>query len=222
MTAETKRQPIKWQAVFFDFDGVILESVNIKTAAFEKMLAPYDSKIKKAGIEYHLLHGGVSRYEKFRYIYEHLLQKPVDEKKIQELAETFSDLVLNKVLQAPFVDGAEKSLRRLRRNKIPAYVVSGTPHDEIRLIVRKRSLTPFFNEVHGSPRKKHDIVSTILSTQNYNPNDCLLIGDAMTDYNAAKIAGTRFLGIIKKGIRSPFPEGTPMSFHVTLKISPSR
>ena len=31
----------KWQAVFFDFDGVILDSVDVKTQAFAAMFRAY-------------------------------------------------------------------------------------------------------------------------------------------------------------------------------------
>lgn len=48
--------------------------------------------------------------------------------------------------------------------------------------------------------------------------DCLFVGDATTDFEAAQICGTGFLGIVKDGEKSPFPESTRVSslVHVDL------
>ena len=52
------------KAIVFDFDGVILESVDIKTKAFIKLYENYPPKIKEEVKRYHLKHLGISRYEK--------------------------------------------------------------------------------------------------------------------------------------------------------------
>ena len=44
--------------IFFDFDGVIAESVSAKTYAFEEMYLPYGNDIALKVVEYHKLHGG--------------------------------------------------------------------------------------------------------------------------------------------------------------------
>ena len=69
-------------------------------------------------------------------------------------------------------------------------------------------LVQYFVEVHGSPRKKQEIVQDVTCRFNLLPEKCLFIGDAMTDYEAAVFCGTFFLGIVKKTDCSPFPEGT--------------
>ncbi len=53
--------------IFFDFDGVIAESVSAKTDAFKEMYLPYGEKIAEEVVDYHIKNGGVSRYEKFRH-----------------------------------------------------------------------------------------------------------------------------------------------------------
>ena len=57
------------KAIFFDFDGVLVESVDIKTRAFSKLFEREGEDVVKKVIDYHIDNGGVSRYEKFRYIY---------------------------------------------------------------------------------------------------------------------------------------------------------
>ncbi|MDF1615684.1 HAD family hydrolase [Desulfurivibrio dismutans] len=198
---------IKWQAVFFDFDGVILDSVDVKTRAFAALFRQYGPEIEHAVVDYHLANGGVSRFEKFKYYYRHLLQKPITQEELDDLNREFTRLALEGVLAAPYIDGAMETLECLRQHKVPAFVVSGTPHEEMQFIVEHRNLTSYFHEVHGSPREKHEIVKDIASRYSYRLQDCLFVGDAMTDYDAAQACGTDFMGIYS-GSNPPFPKGT--------------
>ena len=205
---------MNWQAVFFDFDGVILDSVHVKTEAFAKMFLKYGTDIEKKVVEYHLKNGGISRFEKFRYYYKDLLNREITDKKLKQLGEVFTKLVLKGVLESPFIDGVMDTLKQLRNNKIPAYIVSGTPDDELDFIVKKKNLSSFFNEVHGSPRQKSEIINNILKDNNYKSDKCLFIGDAMSDHKAAYETGVCFLGIVKDCEKSPFPEKTIISHSV--------
>ena len=210
---------MNWEAVFFDFDGVILDSVDVKTKAFAKMFRKYGPEVEERVVEYHLNNGGVSRFDKFRYYYEEILNKPVNEKIIKTLSEQFSNLVIDGVLSSPFMPGAREILESLKEKEIPCYIVSATPYEEINLIVKKKGLKGYFKEVHGSPRKKWEICQEIINRKDYNPQNCLLIGDAMSDYEAAQKNRISFLGIVKEHEASPFPNGTPISATVTVEFS---
>ena len=205
-----------WEAVFFDFDGVILDSVDVKTKAFADMFEKYGPEVQKKVIQHHLANCGVSRFDKFRYYYEKLLNTLINEKNILNLSEEFSKLVVNKVIESSFIDGAIDTLNELYKNRIPTYIVSGTPHNEINLIVKQKDLEKYFKEVHGSPREKQEIVQEILSRKRYNPKKCIFIGDAMSDYKAAKKNNMKFLGIVPKGQTSPFPANAETSSIVDL------
>ena len=210
---------MNWEAVFFDFDGVILDSVDVKTKAFAKMFREYGPEVEIRVVEYHLNNGGGSRFDKFRYYYEEILNKPVNEEIIKSLSKQFSNLVVDGVLASPFISGAKESLKVLKKNSIPAYIVSGTPDNEIRLIIEKKGLNNYFKEVHGSPKKKWEICREIITKENYNPQNCLFIGDAMSDYEAAQKNGICFLGIVGNGEISPFSDGTSVSSVVALEYS---
>ena len=210
---------MNWEAVFFDFDGVILDSVDVKTKAFAKMFRQYGLKVEKRVVEYHLNNGGVSRFDKFRYYYEEILNQPVDEEIIESLSKQFSNLVVEGVLASPFIPGAKESLDCLKKKAIPCYIVSATPYEEINLIVEKKELKGYFKEVHGSPRKKWEICREIITKENYNPQNCLFVGDAMSDYEAAQKNGICFLGIVGNGEISPFSDDTSVSSVVALKYS---
>jgi phosphoglycolate phosphatase-like HAD superfamily hydrolase len=163
----------------------------------------------------------MSRFEKFRHYYNDILHMPVSEDQLLKLGEEFSDLVLTKILAAPFVGGASETLLKLVAERVPAFVVSGTPDEEVKFIIEKRGLFGYFQEVHGSPRYKDEILREIIGRRGYEPADCLFLGDAMTDYKAARAVGTRFLGIVPEGAPSPFPEGTDVSPVVSCDVNGS-
>ena len=167
-------------------------------------------------VTYHLLNKGISRFEKFRHYYENILKIPMDEEKLIFLGKEFSKIVLDEVIASPFIPGAMETLEELKRLNISSYLVSGTPDEEMLLIVETKGLSLFFEEVHGSPRLKDEIIIDLLHRKGYEPSKCLFIGDAMTDYNAAQKTGTCFLGIVKDGERSPFPDGTWISSSIKL------
>lgn len=141
------------KAIFWDFDGVIAESVNVKTEAFYNLYLPYGIEIAEKVRRHHLDNGGMSRFEKFRYYQTRLLgePEPVDEKAIKKLAAHFSELVLEGVINAPFVPDVEKVLRE-KSGKMDFYVISGTPTEEMRLIVENAVSRPV-SRVYSALRK---------------------------------------------------------------------
>ena len=50
--------------VFWDFDGVIKDSVEVKAAAFERLFLPYGAEIARRVRQHHEAHGGMSRFDK--------------------------------------------------------------------------------------------------------------------------------------------------------------
>jgi len=216
MNKMTKGSEMRYEAVFFDFDGVILDSVDVKTKAFAQMYAKYGKDIENEVVKYHLANGGMSRVKKMEYYCEQLLNKKATKEEIDCLCKEFADLVVEKVLSSQYMPNAYETLEELKHQKIPAFVVSGTPDEEIKFIVEKKGLSPYFIEVHGSPRQKDEIVNHIQREYRYDLSECLFVGDALSDYNAAKKVGTQFLGIIQSTIVNPFPDDVVISDKVII------
>lgn len=181
---------LRYDCMFFDFDGVVLESGDIKTDAFIELFAGLG--IEEQVKEHHLANQGVSRYEKFRWITENLLNQPYTEATKKELGDRFAALVKQKVIAAPFVAGFVEMIEKIREQNIYCVVASGTPQTELVSIVNERELTPWFDEVHGSPRKKDEIVREVWSRTDFSPEKCLFFGDASTDFEAAEKVGIDF------------------------------
>lgn len=205
-----------WQAVFFDFDGVIADSTPVKARAFATLFAPFGPQVQEAVVRYHLDNGGMPRLEKIHHCHCVIAGQAIDEQRLSALGQRFAALVRDEVVAAPFIDGSLTTLQQLQRAKVPCFVVSGTPVQEMRDIVQRKGLSPYFSEVHGSPQVKGVIVADILARHQFAPDRCLFIGDALADYQAAQATGLHFLGIVPQGEECRFPAGIATSATVRL------
>ena len=191
------------KAVILDFDGVILESVDIKTRAFHLLFQDRPDQIERI-VQLHRDNTGLSRYEKFRIIYLDYLKKPLSEKEVSRLDRAYSNLVVAEVLSCPFVPGAQEFLAHAV-GRWPLFVVSGTPHDELREIVQLRGLGRYFHRVYGSPRSKETLLREILAENGWCSKNLVFVGDGLADLHAADAAGIPFVGRVCKGESNPFP-----------------
>jgi len=182
------------QALFFDFDGVLVDSNTIKSEAFQILFRNYDQAVVDQVIAYHQQHGGISRVEKIRHFFSDILHLPVNENLVQQKADEYSRLVVDKVISAPWIAGA-RSFLELVPDRIPIFVISGTPQNELQMIVNKRKSGHYFREVLGSPIKKPEHIGDLQKRYRLNLHACLFVGDAYTDYHAASLYNMPFLGI---------------------------
>ena len=148
--------------IVFDFDGVLVDSVHVKTSAFEQMYLAYGSSVVGKVRSHHKQNGGMSRFKKFKYYHETYLSKKLDSEEIERMSEQFSALVIDKVVSSDWIPGAEGFLQKLYEKKISCVIVSATPQREIELIVKKRGMAKYFSEVYGSPTSKYENLVNIL------------------------------------------------------------
>ena len=190
------------KAIIFDFDGVILESMDVKTKAFSFLFKDYPEHLPTI-LALHKNHGGMSRFEKFERIYQDILRQPLFEDKKTELGRQFSEYVYRQVLNCPFVAGAQEFLEKYYQ-ELPLFIASGTPDAEIKSIVKERGLEKYFKGVFGSPAKKKDIILTIMKDFQFEPQELIFVGDSIDDEEGAQAAGVRFIWRTKEN--NPFQE----------------
>ena len=185
--------PKKFKAIFLDFDGVVVESTDIKTEAFYEIYLPYGLEIAQKAKEYHAKNQGISRSIKFKNIHELYLNKFLEVKEQEILSTNFSKLVFKKILDCPLVDGIIDFLEIHHNNNIPVFLLSATPDKELVKIVITRKLDGYFAEVYGSPNTKKDAGMSIIDRYNFNSQEILFIGDSNSDYQAALSLNTKFI-----------------------------
>ncbi len=182
------------KALIYDYDGVISNSVNVKTEAFAELYRPYGKEIEEKVINYHLANGGISRFEKFKHFHGKFLGIEISQNEVTKLAEKFSDLVLIKVIESEYIPGAYEFIKKNSKGYLQ-FICTGTPETEIKTILKEKSIEHFFNNIYGSPVSKELIISKILADYNLKSGEVVFFGDATTDLNAASFHKVRFVGI---------------------------
>jgi len=185
----------KYDFFFFDFDGVIVDSLGIKAEAFGSLFAEYGQDVVNKVIDNHLNNGGVSRYEKFRYYYNKLLGKEITPEIMDELDKLYSSRVVERVVSASAIAGVMDFLKQLDRKNKACFVVSATPQEEVRRIARLRGMNGMFREIIGSPRKKSENLRYLLDKYSIRRSRAVYFGDAKSDYEAARENGIDFIGV---------------------------
>ena len=179
------------KVVFWDFDGVIKESVDVKTKAFQKLFVEYGTEVTEKIRLHHEANGGMSRFEKFP-IYLDFANVDVTKEKINRLCEKFSNLVLDGVFNSPWIPGVEIFIRT-NPNQQVFIVVSATPTEELFEIIEKLNLGPIFESVFGAPTSKTEAIKACLHRLSISACDAVMIGDASADLDAASANKVPFI-----------------------------
>jgi len=184
-----------YDAFFFDFDGVLVDSVEVKTRAFAKLFKEHGKTVVQQVVDHHRRHGGMTRKDKFVYYYKNYLGIDITDKKLTDLCQQFSQLVVDEVVISPEIEGAEDFLKKWY-NKIPCFIVSAAPDEEIKEIVKRREIGQYFKDLFGSSKSKQKHIEYIIKMNHFNLDNCLFFGDAESDYNAAKACNINFMAIL--------------------------
>ena len=185
----------KLDAIVFDFDGTLVDSNEIKSKAFGELYKTYGDEIINKVLNYNDQNKGLSRLKKFKYWQENFLGQTYTDKLGEQLSISFSELVLESIVKASYIDGAHEFLKN-NYHRVPLFVASGTPEQELREIVKRRKMTKFFHGVYGSPSSKKQILTHILKQYDFSPQRLLMVGDSLSDLEGAEQAKVRFVGIM--------------------------
>ena len=182
------RQP---RLIYWDFDGVIKESVEVKSTAFERLFQSHGSRIMRRVRAHHEANGGMSRFEKIPRYLEWAGNEPTPEL-VDAYCRQFALLARQAVIDAPWVPGAEAFLRG--NPYAQSFVlVTATPKTEIEDIVDRMNLRSCFTSIYGAPATKSDSIRVNLAERQIDAQQCLMIGDALADLHAAQANRVPFL-----------------------------
>ena len=205
---ENSQQTSKYKTIelIWDFDGVIKDSVELKGEIFRKLFEDQKIDIKNKIYKHHNVNGGLSRFKK--------LQKYLDwssyENTITNLnlfAKQFSDLLVKEVINANYIEGVENYLRR-NHSRQKFFLVTATPEEEILKITNEFMNDPmmleifeYFKIIIGYPRTKEEGFKLIFNESGIDNPDFVVIGDSLSEYNAAKKYSLKFVLRIDKSKR---------------------
>jgi len=192
------------KGIIFDFDGVIAESVQVKTDAFAALYVTYGKDIVDRVVEHHESNGGMSRFEKIKIYHGLFLNKTITEGEITDLANQFSELVVEKVIAAPYVIGALEYIQKCYK-QYKLFISTGTPTEEMKQILEGRKIAQYFTDIFGSPVKKNVHINNIESRYGLRSNELIFYGDSNSDLDAAENANIAFV-LIKNSFNKKLAE----------------
>ena len=188
--------------IFWDFDGVILDSLPIKDLGFTKIFENYPKKIVKEFLIYNKINSGLSRFHKIKYFYNHLLKKDIDNKKVLSYAEKFTSIMKKKLSSKKYL--IKDSLIYIKSNykNYNFHLVSASEHNELNYLCKKLNLDKYFLTIDGSPTPKINLIRDLLKKLKYKKKETIYIGDSVNDLEAAKINKIDFYGYNEKKLMS--------------------
>lgn len=183
-----------FQAIFWDFDGVIMDSNRVREDGFRIVLRGYpDAEVDRL-IAYHRINGGLSRYVKFRHFFEFIRGEEICEKGVSDWAERFSEVMKDSLVNPKMLISETMEVIRKYYNSLPMYVVSGSDQEELRYLMEQMGIHIYFKRIHGSPIPKKEWVKLLLEEEKLEPENVILIGDSINDWEAAQTNGLHFYG----------------------------
>lgn len=181
------------RAVFFDFDGVVMDSMHLK-------LESYCYAFEGEGFDpaevnrIQTREAGISRHRLLGILYEELKGAPLPPALFEAALARFNRHDDESRARMEFVPGTEAFLHKVAPRYYTA-VVTGTPQDVIERTVAHFGLGPYFDEVRGSPKVKVDHLLELMRGRGLQAEECLYIGDAVKDQEAADACGVPFAGL---------------------------
>lgn len=182
------------KTIFWDFDGVIMDSMPTRTKGFSSVLKDFPSEQVDALIDFHNKNGGLSRYVKFRYFFEQIRGETISDEKVMHYARIFSEIMLNTLMDKSLLIADSLQFIKINYVRYEMHIVSGSDGDELKKICHAIDIDKYFKSINGSPTPKTRLVEYLLIEQNYNKNDVILVGDSINDYEACTNNGISFAG----------------------------
>ena len=183
---------MKIKLVILDFDGVIVESNDIKDQVFQQIFSRYPDHYDTL-LNYHRTYVSLSRYAKFDFLVQTIKANNGEDLKNELLAD-FSAITLELMKTVPFVKGAKIFLEEMYQ-QLPLYLASVTPIQDLEIILENLQLRHFFKDVYGCPPwNKPDAIKDILNKEKISSQETVLVGDSYGDQRAAKENKIHFIG----------------------------
>lgn len=191
--------------VVFDWDGTVINSLEIKIANAGKLFNQQLGLPVEQVVAAYRRYSGVQRRQLFDAICRENSLPPLAEEQYQDLSTRFSEM--NFAAIAAAIAGADPeqlvpaeawaALEALRQAGHPLYVSSAADQNEVRSLARNLGLDRYFVEILGSIpgfSKGPQHIEYILRQQSVPATRVVMVGDEPTDIQLGHTAGVTTIG----------------------------
>ena len=180
-------------AVVFDCDGVLLETIPAKLQAYMDWMPPEYESLREVFKAHNLKSFGQSRSVQLRYFYEELANREVTDDFLLHEVDRFASICEPLCKAAPWAEGSKEFVEACQAMGTDTFVLSGTPQRELLAMLDQRNASRLFNGIYGFPITKAGGLLKILDEGGYDRDRVLFIGDAEKDASAALQVGVHFV-----------------------------
>ena len=171
----------KYNSFIFDFDGVILDSNNIKKNAIgEAVQGVLSDQKANEFVGYFVGLNGVPREEK--------IAKYVPKERYEYVLNKYESIIDIKLKSAKLIPGVKDIIQALSKLKKSMIVLSGGTQAEVLQLLVDRGLSENFDGVYGGPKNKEENLQGLLLGK-----PVLYFGDSEVDYLVSKNNGFDFV-----------------------------
>ncbi len=159
-----------YDLVIFDFDGVIVDSNQIKKKCIYLSVKKNTSESRATKFtEYFVSNNGIPRRIK--------IEKYFNEKRSHKILNDYNELLKEKESEIKI---NQEFLEIIKKIKIKKIILSGGERDEIERILNKNRLADIFDKILCSPLTKDENLKKVKNSSNK-----LFIGDSRIDYEVS-------------------------------------
>ena len=183
-----------FDAAVFDFDGTLVDSATAKRDSFFAIFP--DTVAHRGVVETALVEDSDgSRHRVIPEMIARMKATGLDPGGVaDELIRRYGEVSDAAVAVSQELPGASSLLAALAP-RMQLYLCSNTPEATVRSHVAVRGWKNHFRSVDGHPSTKAGTVAKILSENRFAPSRVAVVGDGISDEEAASANGCRFLAI---------------------------
>ena len=185
---------MRFDAIIFDFDGTLVDSAGVKYDSFFKLFpaTEHHRAVVKGVLA---MDPDGSRHAVIPRMVEGMRERGL-EISGDHYVLRYGEIVDAGVTAAPEFPGATDLLAALH-GRAKLYIASNTPQEAVRRQAHLRGWSSYFEEVFGYPARKVDVVGEILRTARIRPDRLAVIGDGISDEEAARTNDCVFIRIVE-------------------------
>jgi phosphoglycolate phosphatase-like HAD superfamily hydrolase len=211
MNLRLKQKTVPIDLAVFDCDGVLLESMAAKIAAFEQWVPDEHAAFRGAFMREVMAGFGRARTHHIRTFYENILGRSVSDAFIAAEVARFTDICEPLCAAAEWRRGSREFVEACQAAGIPRYVLSGTPQAPLEAMLESTGAADYFDVIIGSPPAKPKSLARILAATGIPAERTVFIGDAEADRAAAEANKVHFVYFPSEADRPSGPITTQVS-----------
>ncbi|MFH1419013.1 MAG: HAD hydrolase-like protein [Planctomycetota bacterium] len=189
---------MKYEYIIFDFDGVVVDSKEVKEDAYVEVFRNFGAKYSSAIRELYRDNVGKPRELVIKTVLSCVIGKECSSRQIAALSDAFSTIAFTNVIKKGPIPGLSAFLGRWQ-GTVQYVIVSLSPVAEVVAFLEACSLHDYFLDVKGGPANKAHNITTLLTQYDVEPLHVLHIGDTVADYAISRNIGCKFIRMRSPG-----------------------